>query len=103
MLWIRGFILVAFSNYFKHSSEIHQHYTRYSTHNFYLPSVSSNSGQFSLKFSGIKTWNSLDNRDKLLPRKSLIKRIKINQSINQSLYLDTVKSTVFFLSIISLK
>ncbi len=68
----------AFSNYFTHSSEIHQHYTRYSTHNFHLPSVSSNSGKFSLKFSGIKTWNSLDNRDKLLPRKSLIKRIKKN-------------------------
>jgi hypothetical protein len=66
---------VAFSNYFTHSSEMHQHHTRYSTRNIHLPSVSSNSGKFSLKFSGIKI---IDNQDKLLPRKSLIKRIKKN-------------------------
>ena len=76
--YVNNRLPVAFSNYFTNSSEMHQHYTRYSTHNFHLPSVSSNSGKFSLKFSRIKTWSSLDNRDKLLPRKSLIKRIKKN-------------------------
>jgi hypothetical protein len=73
--YVNNKLPVAFSDYFTNSSEMHQHYTRYSTHNFHLPSVSSNSGKFSLKFSGIKTWSSLDNRDKLLPRKSLIKRL----------------------------
>jgi hypothetical protein len=63
--YVNNRLPVAFSNYFTNSSEMHQHYTRYSTHNFHLPSVSSNSGKFSLKFSGIKTWSSLDNRDKL--------------------------------------
>ena len=67
-----------FTNYFTLSSKMHKYNTRYSSFNFHLPSVSSNSGKFSLKFSGIKTWSSLDSDTKLLPRKLFIKKIKKN-------------------------
>ena len=68
----------AFSKYFTQASEIHPHFTRYSVHNYFLPSVATNYGKFSLKFTGLKIWNSINETTKCLSRKSFIKEIKKN-------------------------
>ena len=68
----------AFTNYFTEISAIHNHNTRSSKLNFYLSAVSTNYGKFSLKFTGVKIWNSIEESVKQLHRKPFIKTIKEN-------------------------
>ena len=66
----------AFSNYFKNIAQVHRHNTRQSNLNLHLSAVSTNYGKFSLKFSGVKVWNSIDKSVRNAPRKSFIKKVK---------------------------
>ena len=65
-----------FSNYFKKLSDVHSYHTRHSTLNYYLPSISTNYGKSSLKFSGISIWNDIDIKLKNLNRATFIKTVK---------------------------
>jgi hypothetical protein len=68
----------AFINYFKHSSEVHHHFTRYSVYNYQMPSARTNYGKFSLRFTGVKIWHQIDDHIKLMNKYNFIKRLKIN-------------------------
>lgn len=74
--YINNKLPIAFLNYYKNTSDIHNYYTRSSAHNLYLTSASTNYGKFSMKFIGVKTWNSIPENTRKLPKYSFKKEIK---------------------------
>ena len=67
----------AFSDFFEKVNNRHNYNTRLAAKESYsLPLVRTKYGQFSLRFIGVKVWNSLNENYKLLSRRSFKKTIQ---------------------------
>ena len=70
-----------FDGFFKNVTEFHQYKTRLAAKKaLYIPKIRTNYGKFNIRYSGTKTWNSIDNnlksnkfRFKSLLKESLLK------------------------------
>ena len=66
-----------FANFFEKVKNRHNYNTRLAIRESYsLPLVKTNYGQLSLRFIGVKIWNSLNEEYKLLPKSSFKKAIQ---------------------------
>ncbi len=73
----------SFDNYFVLSSHVHGHFTRSSTkNNYYLPTVNTNIGKFSIKFAGPSVWNNIPTRIKSLVSLASVKHTLKDSLIN---------------------
>ena len=51
-----------FDGFFKNVTEFHQYKTRLAAKKaLYIPKIRTNYGKFNIRYSGTKTWNSIDN------------------------------------------
>ena len=67
----------AFVDFFEKISKRHNYNIRLAARESYsLPSIRTNYGRFSLRFTGAKIWNSLNEEYKLLSKQSFKKAIK---------------------------
>lgn len=72
-----GTLPPAFSNYFAAVNKRHNYNTRLASRSSYtLPPIRTNYGKFSIKFQGVKIWNSLSEETKSLHRSSFKKTLK---------------------------
>ena len=68
----------AFSGFFEKVNKRHNYNTRLAARESYsLPLIRTKYGQFSLRFIGVKVWNSLNENYKLLSKKSFKKQYKV--------------------------
>ena len=66
-----------FSNYFAAVNKRYKYNTRLASRSSYtLPPIRTNYGKFSIKFQGVKIWNSLSEETKSLHRSSFKKTLK---------------------------
>ena len=76
--WNRNSVLISFSNFFKKTSDVSKRITRQSSKssNLYIPRYRSNRLQRSIKYQGVKVWNSIPESIKKLSKNLFKKQLK---------------------------